>query len=243
MAKRWSGEVAAHSDALDLEEGVFKKRSAHEIALSLKRSAVRSRRRKGRTAYQSAMSMLNFYINRGGKNLSEGRLRILERAKSELREVFGRPPKSASHKRKGNIPAMKRATWKPHEKHGDLTKRSDLPDSVFAYPKERKEPMTDAKHVRNAVARFDQVEGVPDDERELAFANIKKAAKHYKVDLSEADWKELGKRPSTGRTTADRKASAKQAASTRKKKSSAKSSTRKKSSTHKKTSTRKKASR
>ncbi len=113
---------------------------------------------------------------------------------------------------------MKRTTWKPHEKHGDLTERGDLPDSVFAYPKERKEPMTDASHVRNAVARFDQVEGVPAADRELAFANIKKAAKHYGVDLSESGWKELGSRPKTGRTTGDRKAAAKKAAATRKRK-------------------------
>ena len=79
-----------------------------------------------------------------------------------------------------------RATWKPHTKHGDLTERADLPDSVFAYPKKRKEPMTDASHVRNAIARFDQVTGVTAAERELAFANIKKAAKHYKVDMTES---------------------------------------------------------
>jgi uncharacterized protein DUF6582 len=70
-------------------------------------------------------------------------------------------------------------TWKPHEKHGELTERSDLPDSVFAFPKQRKEPMTDASHVRNAIARFDQTVGVSDEERKQAFANIKKAAEHY----------------------------------------------------------------
>jgi hypothetical protein len=90
-----------------------------------------------------------------------------------------------------------RATWKPHEKHGELTERSDLPSSVYAFPDKRKEPMTDASHVRNAIARFDQVRGVSDDERDLGFANIKKAAGHYGVDITEADWKELG--PSTGR--------------------------------------------
>jgi hypothetical protein len=88
-----------------------------------------------------------------------------------------------------------RATWKPHEKHGRLTKQSDLPDSVFAFPKERKEPMTDARHVRNAIARFDQVTGVSDADRELAFANIKKAAKYYDVELSESSWHDLGKPP------------------------------------------------
>ncbi|MDP9105448.1 MAG: hypothetical protein M3N49_05905 [Candidatus Eremiobacteraeota bacterium] len=110
-----------------------------------------------------------------------------------------------------------RATWKPHEKHGELTERGDLPDSVYAFPKERKEPMTDASHVRNAIARFDQVTGVSDDERELAFANIEKAAKHYGVEMSEKDWHELGRGPSTGRTAPARKKSARKAASTRKK--------------------------
>jgi Family of unknown function (DUF6582) len=107
-------------------------------------------------------------------------------------------------------------TWKPHEKHGELTERSDLPDSVFAFPKQRKEPMTDASHVRNAIARFDQTVGVSDEERKLAFANIKKAAKHYGIDMSESDWHELGRRPSTGRTAEDRKKSAQKAAKTRK---------------------------
>ncbi|HXB16677.1 MAG TPA: DUF6582 domain-containing protein [Solirubrobacteraceae bacterium] len=105
-----------------------------------------------------------------------------------------------------------RPTWKPHEKHGQLTKKSDLPDSVFAFPKERKEPLTDAKHVRNAAARFDQVIDVSDAERKRAFANIEKAAKHYKVDLSETDWHELGVHPQK-----NRRAAAKKAADTRRK--------------------------
>lgn len=107
-------------------------------------------------------------------------------------------------------------TWKPHEKHGELTERSDLPDNAFAFPKQRKEPMTDASHVRNAIARFDQTIGVSDEDRKLAFANIKKAAKHYGVDMTESDWHELGKRPSTGRTAEDRDKSAQKAAATRK---------------------------
>jgi len=86
----------------------------------------------------------------------------------------------------------KRATWKPHTRHGELTERSDLPDSVFAFPKERKEPLTDASHVRNALARFAQVTGVSDEERDLAFANIKKAAKHYGVEMTAKSWRELG---------------------------------------------------
>ena len=86
-------------------------------------------------------------------------------------------------------------TWKPHEKHGDLTGRSDLPDSVFAFPRERKEPLTDASHVRNAIARFDQVIDVSDEERALAFANIKQAAEYYGVHMNETDWHELGSQP------------------------------------------------
>ena len=90
---------------------------------------------------------------------------------------------------------MPEATWKPRAKHGQLTTQSDLPDSVYAFPKQRKEPLTDAQHVRNAVARFDQVIGVTDADRALAFANIEKAAQHYGVSLSETSWHELGVHP------------------------------------------------
>jgi hypothetical protein len=93
-------------------------------------------------------------------------------------------------------------TWTPHEKHGQLTAKSDLPDTVFAFPKQRKEPLTDAKHVRNAVARFDQVIDVSDDDRALAFANIEKAAKYYDVELSETSWRELGVHSQKGRKEA-----------------------------------------
>jgi len=98
------------------------------------------------------------------------------------------------------------ATWTPHEKHGELTAKGDLPDSVFAFPKQRKEPMTDAKHVRNAVARFDQVIDVSDADRALAFANIEKAAKYYHVDLSETSWRDLGAHPQPHRKEAAAKA-------------------------------------
>jgi hypothetical protein len=87
--RRWSAQVTKRSNALDLERDVFKSKDPRKIALSLKRSAERSSRRKG-TPYQSAMSMLNFYINRAGKNLSQTRKRTLERTKDELREAFGR---------------------------------------------------------------------------------------------------------------------------------------------------------
>jgi len=88
-SKRWSGRVTKHSNALDLEPKVFRSKSPKKIALSLKRSAERSKRRKAKP-YQSAMSMLNFYINRAGKNLPKKRKQTLERAKDELREAFGR---------------------------------------------------------------------------------------------------------------------------------------------------------
>jgi hypothetical protein len=87
---------------------------------------------------------------------------------------------------------MPKATWEPHEKHGRLTTESDLPASVYAFPKQRKEPLTDAQHVRNAVARFDQVIDVSDEDRDLAFVNIQKAARHYGVNLSEGSWHDLG---------------------------------------------------
>jgi hypothetical protein len=92
-----------------------------------------------------------------------------------------------------------KATWKPQTKHGELDTedRDRLPDNVYAFPKQRKEPLTDASHVRNALARFDQVEDVSDSDRELAFANIKKAAEHYHVDMEEDNWRDLGKRPHT----------------------------------------------
>jgi len=89
--RRWSGKVTETSDALDLEPDVFKSADPKEIAASLKRSAEHSRRRKG-TPFQSAMSMLTFFLNRAGKGLPTERKRILERAKGELRRQFGRAP-------------------------------------------------------------------------------------------------------------------------------------------------------
>ena len=97
---------------------------------------------------------------------------------------------------------MPEATWKPHEKHGLLTVQRDLPDSVYAFPNQRKEPLTDAQHVRNAVARFDQVIDVSDADRALAFANIEKAAHHYGVNLAETSWHDLGIRPQENRREA-----------------------------------------
>lgn len=85
---KWSASVAAHSNALDLEPGMFK-RGPRAIAMALKRSADKSRRRRA-GPLQSAMSMLNLYINRAGRTLGEQRRQVLEKAKGELRRLFGR---------------------------------------------------------------------------------------------------------------------------------------------------------
>jgi uncharacterized protein DUF6582 len=92
-----------------------------------------------------------------------------------------------------------KTTWKPIDEHGELSskERRELPDSAYAFPGKRKEPLTDARHVQNALARFDQVQGVSDRERDEAFANIRAAAKHYDIEVAETDWRQLGKRPHT----------------------------------------------
>ncbi|WP_421912253.1 DUF3175 domain-containing protein [Mesorhizobium sp.] len=88
--QKWSAEVTEHSDAMDLEDHIFESDDPGKIAASLKRSAEHSHRRKAEP-FQSAMSMLNFYINRAGKNLPAERRKVLESAKDELRAAFGRP--------------------------------------------------------------------------------------------------------------------------------------------------------
>jgi hypothetical protein len=90
---------------------------------------------------------------------------------------------------------MAGATWKPYAKHGILNtkEREGLPTSVYAFPKQRKEPLTDADH--------DQVEGVSDEDRDLAFANILKAAKHYGITIDVDNWRQLGKKAHTKNTT------------------------------------------
>jgi hypothetical protein len=88
------------------------------------------------------------------------------------------------------------ATWKPFKTNteGRLTAENKkvLPDSVFAFPAARKEPMTDPTHVRDAMARFDQVEGATEEEKDLAFSNLKKAAKHFDIRMTETDWHQFG---------------------------------------------------
>lgn len=97
----WSKRVTQESNALDLEKGVFT-RSPRQIALSLKRSAERSKRRKS-SPYRSAMSMLTFYQNRAGKNLSKSRIKELQTAKEELRKLYGRIDKPKKVKRQTKV--------------------------------------------------------------------------------------------------------------------------------------------
>jgi hypothetical protein len=97
--KKWSAKVTKHGNALDLEQNIFESRDPKKIAESLKRSAEKSKRKKG-TPFQSAMSMLNFYINRAGKNLEAGQKETLEKAKDELRHAFGRDEKGEEKKEK-----------------------------------------------------------------------------------------------------------------------------------------------
>ncbi len=94
---------------------------------------------------------------------------------------------------------MQTPTWKPYTEHGalDAKERKELPDTAFAFPTQRKEPLIDAAHVKNALARFDQVQEVSDEERDQAFANIKEAARHYGLDVEEKAWRDLGARPRT----------------------------------------------
>lgn len=92
------------------------------------------------------------------------------------------------------------SAWEPPQQPGehgrlDATQVNALPASAFAFPRARKEPITDASHVRSALARFNQVTEVSDAERDLAFANIRKAAKYYNVEMRETNWRQLGSRP------------------------------------------------
>jgi hypothetical protein len=88
------------------------------------------------------------------------------------------------------------STWRPHPTHGKLAQAQldALPKTAFAFPEHRALPLTDEGYVRSAIEDFDQVEGVSDDERGLAFANIQKAAHFYHVPMTETDWRELGSR-------------------------------------------------
>lgn len=97
---------------------------------------------------------------------------------------------------KKNIAKARQASSRPStKKKNDNTlstaDKNDLPDSKFAFPEQRKEPLVDAKHVRNAVARFDQVEGVSDADRDKAWRRIRSAARKFDVEISERGWRQL----------------------------------------------------
>ncbi len=93
------------------------------------------------------------------------------------------------------------------ENHGRLNaeERDEMPDSEYAFPKQRKEPLSDASHVRNAIARFDQVKDVSDSDRDEAFKRIKTAAKKHGVDMPESHWRDLGKKPHTSNPAHEKK--------------------------------------
>ena len=88
-------------------------------------------------------------------------------------------------------------TWEPPSQDEqfvgslDAAERNELPDSAFAFPAQRKEPLTSASHVRNAISRFDQVQDVTDADRAVAFENIRRAASHFGVDMTEQSWQDL----------------------------------------------------
>ncbi len=100
------------------------------------------------------------------------------------------------------------ATWKPHEKHGQLTKRSDLPDTVHAFPKQRKEPLTDAQHVRNAVARLIKSLALSDRIVLWRSQTSRRLQSICNVDLSETSWHDLGVHPQRNRKEAAAKGAA-----------------------------------
>jgi len=104
---RWSASVTKHSNALDLDRSVFTWKDPRRIALSLKHSAEHSNRRKS-DPYRSAMSMLTFYINRAGTNLSASQRRVLQHAKAELRRAFGRAEGAPSKTTRSRRPARAR---------------------------------------------------------------------------------------------------------------------------------------
>ena len=101
-----------------------------------------------------------------------------------------------------------KATWKHHEdnKALDAKERSELPASVYAFPDKRKEPLNNASHVRNAIARFDQVKGVSAAEKKAAFTKIKSAAKKFGVDMSSSSASELGKKGPSKKSAARKSA-------------------------------------
>ncbi|HEY6901458.1 MAG TPA: DUF3175 domain-containing protein [Puia sp.] len=107
--KKWSGEVTKNSNALDLDKGIFTSGSPGKIARSLEHSAETSKRKKG-SAYQSAMSMLSFYINRAGKNLPAKKKQTLEKAKDLLKELHGKDKEKKTSAQKSSRTSPKKGS-------------------------------------------------------------------------------------------------------------------------------------
>jgi hypothetical protein len=112
-------------------------------------------------------------------------------------------PKKAANKKTATKKAPSKKTPAKKQSAGELSteKRNSLSKETFAFPEERKEPLNNASHVRNAIARFDQTKGVSDTERTAAFKRIKTAAKKFGVEVPEDNWKDLGKKPHTENPT------------------------------------------
>ena len=109
-----------------------------------------------------------------------------EKQKQAARRNIGKARQAQSDRAHGkNVPSRSQGM--------STAEKDKLADTEFAFPKERKEPLTDARHVRNAIARFNQVEGVSDAERERAWKRITAAAKKHDVEVSESSWRELAK--------------------------------------------------
>lgn len=112
-----------------------------------------------------------------------------EKQKAAARRNLEKARTAQAGRGKSTRPATSRSRQRPHQL--TTAERNKLPDSAFAFPDERKEPLTDASHVRNAIARFDQVEDVTDAERDRAWKRILRAAKKFDVEVSESGWREL----------------------------------------------------
>ncbi len=109
-----------------------------------------------------------------------------DQAKQAAKRNIGKARQAQSARARGaNVPRQTEGT--------STAEKDQQADSAFAFPKERKEPLTDARHVRNAIARFDQVEGVSDAERDQAWKRIKSAARKHDVEISAKDWRDLAK--------------------------------------------------
>ena len=132
------------------------------------------------------------------------------RKAADLRKAAARKGAATRGRLKRRLSRRRTSKTTTPSGHVSASKRDELPAKAYAFPKERKEPLHDAKHVRNAVARFNQVEGVSDTERDQAWKRIKKAAKKHGVEVSAKSWRDLdGKRPKKTKSEKKKKEKAK----------------------------------